>query len=172
MDSAPNGPIQNDSIGLTDHADSSHGRRDSWMAYLRQILQRKLYPIPRHSPCIPRRRPPGPEPALTGGALSLFSVGDMRALGAPPPVVALCQWHGAAMPQAPSPAGAYRKPQRPVAGSARGSGRRGPGLRPALLRTSGLPVKAKVQCTHPKSQGSVYAAVHTELRLLREDPRF
>jgi hypothetical protein len=61
--------------------------------------------------------------ALTGGALSSFSAGDMRALGAPPPVVALCQWHGAAVPQAPSPAGAYRKPQRPVVGSARGSGR-------------------------------------------------
>ena len=39
MDSAPNGPIQNDSIGLTDHADSSHGRRDWWMAYLRQIRE-------------------------------------------------------------------------------------------------------------------------------------
>jgi hypothetical protein len=39
MDSAPNGPIQNDSIGLTDHADSSHGRRDWWMAYLWQIRE-------------------------------------------------------------------------------------------------------------------------------------
>ena len=45
-------------------------------------------------------------PTATGGGAFFFDVGDMRALAAPPPAVAL--WHGAAAP----PAGAYREPER------------------------------------------------------------
>ncbi len=82
----------------------------------------------------------GPKHAHKGGAF-LFGVGHMRALAAPPPVVAL--WHGEAAP----PAGAY------------------PSREPERWRTASLPASEN----HAKDRGAVGTPCATVTRYLVTD---